>query len=411
MSQGSRRTANNGSTLAAFTAGAMTLPGLAGNAAADAPIDLFSIDYAFSYYLEDDIPGHSTNSGKKSKRMEVQSHQIHFDKPWSDTIDLDINIMHEVMSGASPILVEPGPRGEPVQVMSGATIEDSRTDFLPKVNCFFKRGRTSLSGGVSSENDYLAGNIGLDGELNFNEKNTTLLAGLGASFDTLTPTDTDDYPLRVKKAKKESYALFAGLSQVISKNIAVQSTINYAYTTGFLSDPYKEAFVNGRRVADSRPSRRQQVSWLTRYRQHFGELAGFKINGSLHLDYRLYLDDWDMMSHTVELAWHQSLWDKLQLVPMGRYYTQSQTDFYAPYYDTARSDGYASSDYRLSPFGAASYGIKAETRFVFKDVHLAALLSWERYVSDADLALGSVSVENPGLASWNLIAFGISARY
>ena len=53
------------------------------------------------------------------------------------------------------------------------------------------------------------------------------------------------------------------------------------------------------------------------------------------------------------------LWSSFRLIPSLRYYTQSQADFYAPYYISERSDGYYSSDYRLSPYGALAWRVKA----------------------------------------------------
>ena len=212
--------------------------------------------------------------------------------------------------------------------------------------------------------------------------------------------------MRPEQESKQSYSLFAGLAQIINRDAALQSTLNYQVSTGYLSDPYKQALVAGTPLGDSRPDLRNQVTWLTRYRHHVD-----KVNGTLHADYRFYFDDWEITSHTLEVAWYQSLWNTIRLTPSFRYYSQSQAGFYAPYYTSPRSDGYYSSDYRLSPYGALSWRIKAETFFQTWNLDWKGIFSFERYVSSGDFALGKVSVENPGLVSYNVFSIGLTGRF
>ena len=145
---------------------------------------------------------------------------------------------------------------------------------------------------------------------------------------------------------------------------------------------------------------------MTRLRHHVRGLEG-----TLHFDYMFYFDDWDMNSHTFDLAWYQTLFDRLRLVPSVRYYSQSQADFYAPFYMVPRSDGLRSSDYRLSPFGAISYRIKAEVPFETWGYNWEITAAYEHYTSGADLALQSVDVENPGLVTFDLFTLGATARF
>jgi hypothetical protein len=159
-------------------------------------------------------------------------------------------------------------------------------------------------------------------------------------------------------------------------------------------------------LSDERPSDRNQLAWLTRLRHHFGD-----VDGTVHLDYQYYIDDWEINSHTLELAWYQDLFERITLIPSLRYYSQSQAYFYAPFYTSARSDGLRSSDYRLSPFGALSYRLEAEAKLHTGDFAWILTAAWERYTSRADLALGSVSVENPGLVAYDLLTVGLSARF
>ncbi len=382
----------------------MALPGLA---SADAPEGVYTGSYRFSTYSEDDLPQGKLASGS-AERYSIESHQFELRGPIGGRMDLGLGLMYESMSGASPWFVQEGANGQPVQVMSGATIEEERIDALVNGNYYFDNARAGLSGGFSLENDYRAINGGVEAETHFWEKNGTLTGGLGFSYDLIEPTDAAQFG-RVESETKGSVSGFASFSRVLSASSTLQTGLTYQHQRGYLSDPYKlvSTVLDGN-VADARPSQRNQVTLLTRYRKHFAW-----IGSTLHADYRFYIDDWQIYSHTFELAWHQALWDAFRLVPSLRYYSQSEADFYGLYFDTLAPGQHASSDYRLSPYGAMSFRIKGETRlrgWPF-DADWRVSLSYERYLSSGDLALGKVALENPGLVSFNLISVGLTGRF
>jgi len=394
--------------LAALSSAALCLPGLAGSAQADSPAERTQLDYSFSYYKENNLPPHLLAAGSRD-RFEVDVHQVRAVTPIGSRVDVAVDFAYESMSGASPWFVVPDPGGgeQPLQVMSGATIEDQRTDALVKGSYYFDEARAGLSAGVSIENDYRSISGGLDTDLDFNEGATTLSLGGGFSVDHIEPTDADLYPTRPDKEDKATGSLFAGIAQVINRNATLQSTLSYKYSNGYLSDPYKLVYVGGISEADTRPGQRHQGTWLTRYRHHLSVL-----NGTVHADYRFYIDDWKVSSHTVELAWYQSLWDVARLIPSFRYYSQSQASFYAPYFGSSPSDGLQSSDYRLSPYGALSWGLAAEGGFELGGrVRFDTTLSWRQYQSDAKWALGKVAVANPGLVSYHVFSVGLRAKF
>ena len=73
-----------------------------------------------------------------------------------------------------------------------------------------------------------------------------------------------------------------------------------------------------------------------------------------------------------------------------------------------------SSDYRLSPFGAISFRIRAEARFKgwpFEALDCRTSLSYERYMSGGDLAFGKVNVENPGLVDFNVVSVNLTTNF
>lgn len=394
------------STLTALTSSALALPGLAGTAAADSPLEWFTGEYSFGRYVEDKIPA-SRFAGGSRDRYEIDIHQFRVAGPVADRLDLNLDVVHETMTGATPWFVVPDANGKPLQVMTGATIEDARTDVSLNGNYYFDWGKTSLGSGVSIEKDYFSVSGSLGSERHFNDKNTTLSGGFGFSIDKIDPTDANADPFRPRSEEKQSYSFSSGISQILDRRSVLQSNLVYKFSTGYLSDPYKQVLVQPLGiVGDRRPDTRHQLAWLTRYRRHFPELLG-----TLHADYRFGWDDWGITSHAFELAWYQELFELARLVPSFRYYSQSEADFYRAYFLTAPSNGLFSSDYRLSGFGAVSGRLRLETDFRLWRMRWKAAASAERYVSDAGMALQNVSQANPGLVSFYLFSVGLSARF
>jgi len=399
-------------TLRALTSSALALLGAAGKASADTAIDHVESSYSFSTYSEDNLKSSKTIPNGERTRYEVSTQQASIAGPITDWLDVALQVTHEKMSGASPWYVTQDAAGAPIQFMSGATIQDTRNDLSLHANYYTDQGRLGFSGGYSTENDYSAINFGSDGELHFNEKNTTLSGGLGGSFDSINPTQADLYPTRPDHKSKQSYSGFVGLSQVIDRRSIIQGSFTYNLGAGYLSDPYKEVYQVGApsQYGDFRPNRRHQFSFLVRYNRHIEETES-----TIHLSYQYYIDTWGISSHMGELAVYQNFGDSFQIAPLIRYYSQTKADFYVDYLRAGQTPpDNMSSDFRLSPYGALSLGAKAE--YVFhtpwlRDIEWRTHASVERYLSSGDLSLKSVSVPSPGLVNFTVLSVGITAVF
>jgi hypothetical protein len=402
----------NGSTaLQALWGSALALTCLPQAARADAPAERFSADYSFTQYTEDSLPSEKVFFGETS-RYEIEMHQLAFRTPLGATSDLGIELVHETMSGASPwysIPDIPGPGSEPLQFMTGATIDDARTDVLANFNRYYENARVGYSAGYSTEKDYNAINLGIDGETHFNDGNTTLSGGLGISLDSIEPTDADLFATRPDDEDKKSLSLMTGFSQILNRAVLIDTSLTYRFSDGYLSDPYKAVWHQntGSIVSDERPDSRHQIAWLSRFRGHVRELGG-----TMQADYRLGWDDWGILSHTIELAWHQQFGQRFALTPSFRYYSQSEADFYRPYYDLGESvTSLRSSDYRLSAYGAILFGVKGQYRFRTRWTgkrDLMLTLAWDRYFSSEDLSFDPGDKEAPGLVDYDSLTLSIS---
>ncbi len=387
------------SPLAALSAAAAALPGYA--AAQDA-----EVGYRFSYYVEDDLAASQAASGQSSERYEIETHQIHSKVGLSDDWSLTTDVMVETMSGASPWFVVPDTRtGAPVQIMSGATIQEERYAIYGKAwRDRNKDSRLGLAAGVSKEDDYLAVSGGIERQWDFDQKRATFSAGIGYSDDQIKPTEggSEDFPNRPVEKSRHSTSLYAGISRVLSPKTVAQFSVSYALDAGYLSDPYKLVSVEGQIENDSRPNSRSQYALGFRLRHY---LSG--VNTTLRADWRHFRDDWDIISDTVELGTLSRLNDSWRVTTTLRWYEQSRASFYAGYFVDRREDGYHSSDYRLSPYGAVSGRLGLDYISARWQVALAA----ETYASDGDYALQRVATPSPGLVDFAIYTMAVSYTF
>lgn len=264
----------------------------------------------------------------------------------------------DIVTGASPQLVS-NRTGTAVQTITGASIDDRRNTWDAKVSRRIGEATLSISRLVSREEDYASHACGIEGRYDLNQRNTTLIAGYGRSNDRVRSSDD---PLLDQPRKTREYLV--GVTQVLSQVAAVQSTLTVTRGEGYYNDPYKITFTffpAGQGLpllaADKRPSERDTLAWLTRYRRHF-PAAG----GTLQADYRFYRDDWGVRAHTLEAAWQQWLDDRFSIRPALRYYTQTAADFYSP--NVSRPEpAVHSSDQRLAAFGGLSPSLRLVARF------------------------------------------------
>jgi hypothetical protein len=107
---------------------------------------------------------------------------------------------------------------------------------------------------------------------------------------------------------------------------------------------------------DTRPSGRESLAWLTRYRRHFPG-----VEGTLQAEYRYFKDDWDVRAHTIEAGWHQQVDERWSVRPGLRYHSQDAASFYATLIPRPQPE-VLSSDPRLASFGGLTATVRASYR-------------------------------------------------
>ena len=382
-------------SLLALSSTALTLSSLS---YADAPPPQSTASIKSTNYQEDDLLSNEVLFGELS-RYDIDVHQFQLITPVSRNSSLQINGSYDSLSGASPWFTSADTEGEPIVNLSGASgIYDERRELSVGGSYYFENDTLSASAGRSAENDYTATfvNVGLAHELK--NKLTTISLNASVSNDDIFPTDANKFN-RIERASKRSVSTALSVSHIINQFSTYQTAISVTNQKGFLSDPYK--------LRDIRPDTKSQYAWTNSFRLFLDEA-----DAALHLNYRLYHDDFGIGSHTVDFAWHQNLTTSLpidlRIVPSIRYYTQSSANFFTNIDDFSSNPLMPqSSDYRLAAFGAISGGINIIANINSWRITLGA----ERYQAKSKYSSYNVSKPSTALVRFSRFSLGFDFSY
>jgi Protein of unknown function (DUF3570) len=337
-------------------------------------------DAAVLYYTEQD-------------RVRVIEPAIFLRKQYADDSALNVRLVYDSMTGASP---NGATATNKAQTFTGASGNGSYTtpagktplrDFHDQriaVAAEWEKPSSRMSRGIyglnaSVESDYSS--IGASSTFlrDFNDKLTTLTAGLSVNLDEVSPKGGTPTGLQLLSTvtpssghgenegeggggngkSKTGVDAIIGVTQVLSRRALTQLNYSIGYASGYLTDPYKVVSVidgtSGETLDyryEKRPGNRlrQSVYWKTVY--HFE-------HDVVHLSYRYFWDDWGIKANTFDLHYRLELGRGVYLQPHGRYSRQTAADFY--HHSLVGTDpvpNYASADYRLGDLTTTTYGLK-----------------------------------------------------
>jgi hypothetical protein len=388
----------NKNSIALLSAAAASLTALSSNGAEIATD--YQLGVRHHSYEEDGLPA---SLGGSQDRYDIDVNQFSLVAPLTEDMDVSLTYQHENMSGASPWYTIQDSEGNAIQIMSGASIEDTRTDMSAKLRMKNGSDTYGIVLATSDEDDYDSQAIGVDFSREAADKLSSWSIAFDVSNDDVSAVDADIFTTRpATQESKRSNSLFASYTQIISKNSLVQLGLGYSHKSGFLSDPYKMVLVPTGLISDTRPDSRNAKTLSARYR-YFVDAA----DAAMHVDYRFYDDSWSVRSHTIEMAWHQNLPAGFQLIPNLRAYSQTAAYFYESFYSESRSDGFYSTDYRLSEYGAITTGVKLLKSF--DSWSLTA--SYQQYASGGSTFLASETNENPALLDFKFVTVGFNVSF
>ena len=374
------------SPLLALCGAALSLPAIAATQPAQTEISMKT-----STYEEGDV-SNAVLLGSK-ERYDITSNYFRLLAPVSGTWSLGVDVARETMSGASPWGTIANGDGEASLIMSGATIREKRTEISVAATYYGQEKSYSLGLIRSRENDYEASAVTFGGEWDKNNGLSTLALGVSYSSDDIKPTDAKIFG-RVEKEDKESFSSSLSWTQILNKSSTLQVGLGVTKHSGYLDDPYK--------LRDVRPDKKLAWNINLRYRRYFDNQ-----NAALHIDYRYYSDDFGIDSHTLYTAWYKNVGARFQFAPNLRFYSQRESDFYLSIDDYSLPEiQNQSTDFRLSGYGAYTFGLKA----IFNEVNWSVNLSVDRYISANKYGVFS-GKEHPALLRFKMASIGFDFRF
>lgn len=272
-------------------------------------------------------------------RVGVRAHALSVLTPVAGEWSLEGSLTTDTVSGASPSFHS--------EDVGSGHLEDERRAQDLKITRYFPWGTLTASGANSRENDYRSRSYALSGSVSTEDKNTTVLFGIGHTRDQI---DVASLGLHEPKRLRD---IMLGVAQILSPTDIVQLSVTHSAGHGYFSDPYK--------YRDHRPATKHQTAWLGRWNHHFTATEG-----TARLSYRYYSDSFGVRAHTLSAEYVQP-WASWTFTPLLRLHAQSAAWFYLnpenPGFPTIRpTDTLQSQDQRLSAFGAVSLGLKVSRR-------------------------------------------------
>lgn len=378
------------------------------------------VDYRYEDYSED------------HGRIQIQTHAAYVEAELNSHVAVKGQFVYDAISGATPTGGPPAAGNPQVPLVDVSDIR--RAGSLEAAVSYGeepdgKHGRfvTTPQVSYSKESDYESVGVALNQTINFNQRNTALTVGIAENWDELKGAQHGfNNPER-----KDTTDFLLGVRQILAPRTVLTVNLTLGYARGYLSDPYKGvnfSYSYPIPLFDPDPV---DVNWEehrpdSRFRQvGYVSLLQYvdAVRGALETSYRLHHDDWGVVGHTLELAWHQKLGRRgrdmdpwVTLSPFFRFHHQSAADFYGVQFagdpafangavGAAQSDGftilfaddpafpgdatgtftvpahpkYYTSDYRLSQLNTFTYGLTADIR-VHEHVSLTA--GYKRYVME-----------------------------
>ena len=177
-----------------------------------------SVAYKYSDYREAD------------GRIAIQTQGTYIEKDLGTEMHLKLEGVLDAITGATPS-GQPAPAG--TSQVPTSTIHDRRKAWNADFSRQFPHLNVAVGFGNSRESDYVSNGWSLNTLTDFNQKNTTLLAGVAG-------TD-DDVKVFFQRGlvKKRSNDVIVGVTQLLDPRTSISLNLTWGRTTGFLADPYK----------------------------------------------------------------------------------------------------------------------------------------------------------------------------
>ena len=317
-----------------------------------------------------------------------------------------------------------GPYGSPWQASSGASKSDQLVSIMANYSHSSDSRNFSWNSDVSFSNEYDYTSVGFGGGIAalFNEKNTEINLKANVYLDQwrpIYPTELHEYskygtnflsqgyfsgvtvynengitatekylPTKFSDlglTNRNSYSASIGFSQILTKRLQLSVFFDVLQQQGLLSTPYhriyfadKTNFYIGQSqfIANYESNSNSGVFKLaddierlpnTRFKLPIGARLNYYINERfvLRTYYRYYSDDWNINAQTASIELPVKISDKFTVFPTFRYYTQTASQYYAPYEKHFSTEQFYTSDPDLATFETKQIGFGVNYTDIF----------------------------------------------
>ena len=238
--------------------------------------------------------------------------------------------------------------------------------------------RINYGSSISVEKDYTSFGINSNYAQDTSSRIVTYSAGVAMAFDDVrrstggTPEPFALYGAgeTLENGTRVTLDTIFGVTRVFNRRTLGQVNFSTGLNEGYLTDPYKlisrtqlldandpsAGFDEKDTYYESRPSSRQRSSVYTAIAHKT------RHDNVLHMSYRYYWDDWDVVANTIDWRLKVRYDEGLFIEPHVRLYDQSAADFYLfslpqeVYFANGFPD-YASADYRLDKMTGTTFGV------------------------------------------------------
>jgi hypothetical protein len=378
------------------------------------------VDFLLSYYKQDGSKS-AVSGGIGTEELTNLASNIVVAMPLNDDDVLTVDLGISAYSSASSSNINPFDNGQkptPWQSSSGA----SESDQLLSITANYAHSSDSRNfiwnADVSFSNEYDYNSIGIGGGIAhlFNDKNSEISLKANAYFDQWQPiyptelqqysdfgtnfsngttvwdqngqASTNYFPSAFKtitSVNRNSYSASIGFSQVLTKKLQVSVFFDILQQQGLLSTPYHRIYFADKAnyyigqpqyIPEYESQSNVGVYKLaddierlpdSRFKLPIGARLNYYINERfvLRTYYRYYTDNWDIQSHTANIELPIKVSDRFTVFPTYRFYTQTQSKYYAPYETHLSTEKYYTSDADLSKFDANQYGFGVNYTDIF----------------------------------------------
>ncbi len=222
----------------------------------------------------------------------------------------------------------------------------------------------SAHGSFSTEYDY--DSVGIGSGLAWKPANTnsTLTFDVSAYFDSVDIIRFDG--TEEGQDDRTSLATTLRWHQILTPRMWGEVGLTVSDQSGFLETPYNAVVVEdpllppnpnldnmarGLEITEELPEDRLRTAVFGRVRRRLGEGRAIELGG------RIYDDDWDITSFTLEPSWYETLIDDTLILQVRyRFYSQSESKYFQDSFTT--TEEFRTQDSDLGDFDAHGLGAK-----------------------------------------------------